>query len=182
MEIWVFLWGNFVPSSSKSSLGGLLIRPATADDHAAIWRLLEPVIRAGETYALPRDMTAAAALAYWMGAEKKTFVAEADGVAVGTYYIRANNQGGGGHVANCGYVTAPEAGGRGVARAMCEHSLQYARARGFRAMQFNFVVSSNERAVRLWQDLGFFTAGRLPGAFNHPSLGFVDALVMFLPL
>jgi ribosomal protein S18 acetylase RimI-like enzyme len=127
-------------------------------------------------------MPAADALAYWTGPEKETFVAEADGVVAGTYYIRPNQQGGGAHVANCGYMTAPEASGRGVARAMCEHSLQYARARGFKAMQFNFVVSSNQRAVRLWQDFGFSTAGRLPGAFHHPRLGYVDALVMFLAL
>jgi ribosomal protein S18 acetylase RimI-like enzyme len=157
----------------------LLIRPAAADDNVAIWRMLEPVIRAGETYALPRDMSAAAALAYWTGPEKEIFVAEADGVAVGTYFIRPNNQGGGAHVANCGYVTAPEAGGRGVARAMCEHSLEHARARGFKAMQFNFVISSNNRAVRLWQDLGFDIIGRLPGAFLHPVLGYTDAYVMF---
>jgi ribosomal protein S18 acetylase RimI-like enzyme len=160
----------------------LQIRPATADDPPSIWRILEPVIRAGETYALARDMSAAAALAYWTGPEKVTFVAEADGGVIGTYYLRPNNQGGGSHVANCGYMTAPEAGGRGVARAMCEHSLHHARARGFKAMQFNFVVSSNERAVRLWQDFGFVTAGRLPGAFHHPRLGYVDALVMFLAL
>jgi len=160
----------------------LRIRPATLDDHAAIWRILEPVIRAGETYALRRDMAAADALAYWTGPEKETFVAEVDGLVIGTYYIRPNQEGGGAHVANCGYMTAPEAGARGVARAMCEHSLQHARMRGFKAMQFNFVVSSNERAVRLWQDFGFFTAGRLPGAFNHPRLGYVDALVMFLAL
>jgi len=160
----------------------MIIRKAEAKDHPAIWRILEPVIRAGETYAMPRDMTAADALAYWTGAEKETFVAEADGVVVGTYYIRPNNQGGGAHVANCGYMTAPEAGGRGVARAMCEHSLHHARARGFKAMQFNFVVSSNDRAVRLWQNFGFFAAGRLPGAFDHPTLGYVDALVMFLAL
>jgi len=140
------------------------------------------VIRAGETYALRRDMAAADALAYWTGPEKETFVAEVDGLVIGTYYIRPNQEGGGAHVANCGYMTAPEAGARGVARAMCEHSLQHARMRGFKAMQFNFVVSSNERAVRLWQDFGFFTAGRLPGAFNHPRLGYVDALVMFLAL
>ncbi len=124
-------------------------------------------------------MAASAALAYWTGPEKETFVAVADGVLTGTYFIRPNNQGGGAHVANCGYVTAPAASGRGVARAMCEHSLRHARGRGFKAMQFNFVVSSNERAVRLWQDLGFAIAGRLPGAFLHPVLGYTDAYVMF---
>lgn len=109
-------------------------------------------------------------------------VAEEDGEIVGTYYIRANQQGGGAHVANCGYMTAAGSTGKGIARRMCEHSLQHARARGFKAMQFNFVVSSNERAVRLWQSLGFETVGRLPRAFEHPRHGFVDALVMFRAL
>ena len=160
----------------------MLIRPATQQDRRAIWRILEPVIRAGETYTLPRDMSEADAVAYWCGPDRETFVAEEDGEIVGTYYIRANQQGGGAHVANCGYMTAAGSTGKGIARRMCEHSLQHARARGFKAMQFNFVVSSNERAVRLWQSLGFETVGRLPCAFEHPRHGFVDALVMFRAL
>lgn len=158
------------------------IRLAREDDGDAIWRILLPTIRAGETYALPADMTEADALAYWTGPNRETFVAEEDGVILGTYYLRPNQAGGGAHVANCGYVTAPEAGGRGVARRMCEHSLQQARDQGFRAMQFNFVVATNERAVRLWQSLGFETVGRLPQAFRHPRLGYTDALVMFRSL
>jgi ribosomal protein S18 acetylase RimI-like enzyme len=160
----------------------MLIRPATPDDAAALWGILEPMIRAGETYTLDRDMDRDAALGYWLAPEKETFVAEQDGAIVGTYFLRANQAGGGRHVCNCGYVTAGDAGGRGVARRMCEHSQARARERGFRAMQFNFVVSSNERAVRLWSSLGFATVGRLPGAFEHPSLGFVDALVMYKAL
>lgn len=154
------------------------IRPATADDAADIWRIIGPTIRAGETYALPRDMSEADALAYWLGADRETFVAEADGRIVGAYYIRTNQQGGGAHVCNCGYMTDAAAAGRGVARAMCAHSLDHARVRGYRAMQFNFVVSTNDRAVRLWQSLGFEIVGRLPGAFEHPSKGYVDALVL----
>lgn len=158
------------------------IRPATPNDLSAIWHIIEPVIRAGDTYALDRDMSEAAALAYWAGPDRETFIVEADGTILGTYYIRANQAGGGSHVCNCGYITAPEAVGRGVARAMAAHSLAHARSRGFRAMQFNFVVSTNERAVRLWQSLGFDIVGRLPGAFAHPRLGDVDALVMFQQL
>ena len=110
----------------------------------------------------------------------KSFVYEEAGQILGTYFLQANQRGGGAHVANCGYITAEHAAGRGIARAMCEHSLQNARKeRGFRAMQFNFVVATNERAVKLWQSLGFATVGRLPGAFVHPRFGFVDALVMF---
>ena len=160
----------------------MLIRSAAAGDCAAIWAILEPVIRAGETYALDRDMREADALAWWLGPDKETFVAEENGVVLGTYYMRPNQPGGGAHVCNCGYVTGAHAVGRGVARAMCGHSLDHARGRGYRAMQFNFVVSTNERAVRLWESLGFGIAGRLPGAFHHPSLGYVDALVMYRTL
>lgn len=160
----------------------MLVRPYRSDDAAAVWRCLEPVILAGETYALPRDMSEAAALAYWTGLDRETFVAEDNSRIVGSYYLRANQSGGGAHVANCGFVTAPDATGRGVARAMCTHSLERARARGFTAMQFNFVVASNTRAVRLWQDMGFATVGRLPLAFRHPVLGLVDALVMYRAL
>jgi ribosomal protein S18 acetylase RimI-like enzyme len=158
------------------------VRPAQQQDHDAIWRILEPVIRAGETYPLPRDMTQAEVIAYWIRPDHETFVGEEDGQLVGTYYLRANQPGGGAHVANCGYIITCDATGRGVGRQMCEHSLEYARSRGFRAMQFNFVVSTNKRAIGLWQRLGFETIGRLPLAFNHPRHGYVDALIMFRTL
>lgn len=156
----------------------ILIRPALPDDRESIWRILEPTIRAGETYALPRDLDRGAALAAWLGAGHEVFVAEECDVILGTYYLRPNQQGGGAHVANGAYMVAPAATGRGIAQHMCEHSLAHAKSRGFLAMQFNFVVSSNERAVRLWQRLGFSIVGRVPRAFQHPSLGLVDALVM----
>jgi ribosomal protein S18 acetylase RimI-like enzyme len=157
----------------------LAIRPATPADDDAIWRILEPTFRAGETYPIPRDVSRTDALAYWRNPGHAVFVAEQGGDIVGTYYLRANTQGGGAHVANCGYMVATGAMGRGVARAMCEHSLAQTRERGFTAMQFNFVISSNIRAVRLWQSIGFEIVGTLPGAFAHPKHGMVDALVMF---
>ena len=160
----------------------MLIRPVRPKDAGAIWSILEPTIRAGETYTLDPQMSEADALAFWLGADKDTFVAEEDGSIVGTYFIRQNQAGGGAHVCNCGYMTSNAATGRGIARLMCQHSLDYARARGYRAMQFNFVVSTNERAVRLWESLGFKTVGRLPLAFKHPTRGYVDALVMFQEL
>ena len=155
------------------------IRPAISEDSNAIWAIMEPIIRAGETYTLPRDMNKEAALAYWFSTEREVFVAEDQGETVGTYCLQANQKGGGSHVANCGYMTAMSATGRGVARAMCTHSLDRARERGFRAMQFNFVISTNDRAVRLWQTFGFEIVGRLPGAFHHPARGYVDAYIMF---
>jgi ribosomal protein S18 acetylase RimI-like enzyme len=160
-------------------IDAVMIRAAVPSDNEAIWKILEPVICAGDTYTLPRDMSREDALAYWASKEHEVFVADESGEILGTYYLRANQKGGGAHVANCGYMTAPWAIGRGVARAMCQHSLEHAKARGFRAMQFNFVVSSNERAVHLWQSMGFEIVGRLPGAFMHPTLGPVDALVMY---
>ncbi|HWA73048.1 MAG TPA: GNAT family N-acetyltransferase [Polyangiaceae bacterium] len=156
----------------------MLIRPALATDRDSIWSVLEPTIRAGETNALPLDMNREDALAYWCAPGHEVFVAEQADTVLGSYFLRANQLGGGSHVANCAYVVAPSATGRGIAQNMCEHSLERARARGFLAMQFNFVVESNERALRLWQRAGFSVVGRLPKAFAHPSLGYVDALVM----
>jgi ribosomal protein S18 acetylase RimI-like enzyme len=158
----------------------MIIRPATAKDAPALWGILEPMIRAGETYALDRDLGRDAALAYWTAPANMVFVAETGNRICGTYYLRANQPGGG--VANCGYVTAADAMGRGIGRAMALHSLAEAKMRGFAAMQFNFVVSSNAKAIALWQSLGFETVGRLPGAFRHPVRGPVDALVMFRAL
>lgn len=158
-----------------------MIRRATDADWPAIWDMLRPVFRAGETYAVPRDIDEAAARAMWMDAPAATYVAE-DGEVFGTYYIKTNHQGGGAHVCNCGYVTADAARGRGVAAAMCEHSQSAARDLGYRAMQFNMVLASNAGAVRLWQKLGYDIVGTLPAAFNHPRLGMVDGHVMWKTL
>src|SRR5271156_1049191 len=158
------------------------IRPALRSDADAVWAILEPTIRAGETYTLPMDTTREDALAYWLSPDHEVFLAEESETALGTYFLRANQRGGGSHVCNCGYVTAPNATGRGIARAMCAHSLERARERGFLAMQFNFVVSSNERAVRLWESFGFAIVGTLQRAFLLPHLGYVDAYVMYREL
>ncbi|THH35258.1 N-acetyltransferase [Aliishimia ponticola] len=155
------------------------IRLAQPGDDDAIWNILCPVFRAGDTYTIDPDISREDALAYWLGASHGTFVAEENGSVLGTYYLKRNQAGGGSHVCNCGYVTAPEARGRGVARAMLEHSLQAAPKAGFRAMQYNFVVSTNTRAIDTWTRAGFETVGRLPGAFHHPTDGYVDALVMY---
>jgi ribosomal protein S18 acetylase RimI-like enzyme len=160
----------------------MLIRPARPGDAAAIWSIIGPTIRAGETYALDPAMRETDVLAYWLGPDRETFVAEEGGEILGTYYVRANQAGGGNHVCNCGYMTSAAGTGRGIATAMCAHSIEHARTRGFRAMQFNFVVSTNGRAIRLWESLGFAVVGRLPLAFRHPAKGYVDALVMFRSL
>ncbi|AKS45645.1 Ribosomal protein S18 acetylase RimI [Octadecabacter temperatus] len=159
----------------------MMIRRATDADWPAIWDMLRPVFRAGETYAVSRDIDEAAARAMWMDAPAATFVAQ-DGEILGTYYIKTNHQGGGAHVCNCGYVTADAARGRGVAGMMCEHSQDAARDLGYGAMQFNMVLASNAGAVRLWQKLGFDIVGTLPSAFDHPTLGTVDGHVMWKAL
>jgi ribosomal protein S18 acetylase RimI-like enzyme len=160
----------------------MISRPATADDEDAIWAILEPILREGETYALPRDWSRSEALAYWCAAGHSVFVAEEGSEILGTYYLRPNQKGGGAHVANCGYATHPRAQGHGVASGMCIHSLEIAKQQGFAAMQFNFVVATNARATALWQRHGFEVVGRLPGAFQHPRLGLVDALMMYRAL
>ena len=132
----------------------------------------------------PWLLTAAMVLTTAVGASasNRAHIAEDASAIVGTYFLQVNQRGGGSHVANCGYITAAHSTGKGVARAMCLDSLDRARAAGFRAIQFNFVVSTNERAVRLWQSLGFAIVGTLPQAFLHPSRGYVDAFVMFRKL
>jgi len=154
------------------------IRPYLPSDAAALWQVIEPAVRGGETYALPRDMTEAAALAWWTAADRDVFVHERDGEIVGSYFVRPNQLGGGSHVANAGYATRLDARGQGIARAMCEHSQEHAAARGFRLMQFNFVVSSNLGAVTLWQRCGFDIVGTVPEGFSHPRLGYVDIHIM----
>lgn len=160
----------------------MLIRKAHAADAAAILDIILPTIREGSTYALDNAMADSEAIAYWTSTEKETFVAEDGGLVVGTYYLKTNQAGGGQHVCNCGFMTKASATGRGVAKRMCQHALAHAKAQGYKAMQFNFVVSTNDRAIQLWQSMGFEIVGRLPLAFLHPHQGYVDALVMYQQL
>ena len=159
----------------------MLIREYEPRDWPHVWAVLEPVFRAGETYAVPRDISSEEARLMWTTEPKRAFVAidDTDDRVLGTYCLRPNADGPGAHVCNCGYVVAIEARGRGVASRMCQHSQEEAVSRGFRAMQFNLVVTTNVAAVRLWQDLGFAIVGTIPAAFNHPNLGLVDAHVMY---
>lgn len=159
------------------------IRPFEAADWPAVWDILRPVFQAGETYSYAPDISEADARKAWIDTPAQTFVAlDEQGELLGTYFIKPNQPGLGAHVCNCGYVVAERGRGRGLASAMCEHSQRIAPEMGFRAMQYNLVVSTNEGAVRLWQKLGFTVVGRLPGAFRHPVHGYVDALVMYKQL
>ena len=157
----------------------IVIRKAIAADFDRIWAIFQPIVRAGETYAFDPDTTREQAYQLWMEAPRETYVAELDGQLVGTYYIKPNQPALGAHVCNCGYMVAGSARGQGVATRMCEHSQVAAFELGFKAMQFNLVVATNQGAIRLWQKLGFEIVGRLPGAFRHPSQGLVDAFIMY---
>ena len=157
----------------------LTIRPATDADHDAIWAIMEPVIREGASYPLDPDLDRDGAFRYWFAPDKQVFVAGQDGMVLGTYYLKPNSTGLADHVANAGYMTHPDARGRGIARAMAEHSFAEAKRQGFHAMQFNLVIATNEVALRLWQKLDLQVVGRLPEAFRHKRQGYVDALVMY---
>lgn len=164
------------------------IREAHDSDREAIWQIFQEVIAAGETYPLEKTISRDDALGYWYQHNAHIYVAELDRLKrsslkdareiVGSYSLHANQSGGGAHVANAGFIVAGSARGQGIGRAMGEHCLNEARRLGFRAMQFNFVISTNP-AVKLWQDLGMNIVGTLPGAFRHPKRGYVDVYVMY---
>jgi L-amino acid N-acyltransferase YncA len=156
-----------------------MIRDALPGDWPAIWPIFEEIVRAGDAYAYSADTDKPTAEALWMTKPDRTLVFEHDGNILGTYYLKTNQEGPGKHVCNCGYMVSSVARGMGIARQMCEHSQGIAVALGFNAMQFNFVASSNDVAVALWKKLGFDVVGTLPRAFNHPTLGLVDAFVMY---
>ena len=164
-------------------VASMKIRPATETDRDAIWNIFHEIVAAGDTYALDPHLSREDALAYWFAHGTDTYIAEQPGIGiVGTYILRPNQSGGGSHVANAAFMVATSAHGQGIGRAMAEHCLDEARRLGFRAMQFNFVISTNTAAIRLWQELGFKTVGTLPGAFRHAKKGYVDVYVMYRSL
>jgi ribosomal protein S18 acetylase RimI-like enzyme len=162
------------------------IRPAIEADRDAIWNIFHEVVSDGDTYALDPNISRDDALAYWFAPGTHTYVAEGDSVTaraiLGTYILRPNQLGGGSHVANAGFMVSARARGQGIGRAMAEHCLGEACQLGFRAMQFNYVISTNGAAIRLWQDLEFEIVGTLPSAFRHPEKGYVDVYVMYRSL
>ena len=165
-----------------NSRDALAIRPATDGDRGAIWEIFHATIAPGDAFVYDPTTPREEAEAYWFAKGTRTYVAEQDGKVVGSYILRANRPGLGDHVSNAGFMVAPEGRGLGIGRAMGEHALAEARRLGYRAMQFNFVISTNESAVHLWQQLGFEIVGTLPGAFRHAQKGIVDAYVMFRSL
>src|SRR6266446_3955671 len=175
--------------STSVDMTKIRIRPATDSDRDAIWKIFHEVVASGDTYPLDPNISRKDALAYWFQPGGHAYVAELDCLKqsslqedhclVGTYILRSNQSGGGAHVAKAAFIVPKAARGQGIGRAMGEHCLNEARRLGFRAMQFNFVVSTNESAVKLWQSLGMKIIGTLPGAFRHPEKGYVDVYVMF---
>ena len=155
------------------------IRKANNQDFDRIWPIFHEIVAAGDTYAYPTDISKERASKVWLETPRETYIVEDDGQVLGTYYLKTNQSGPGDHVCNCGYMVSSAARGRGLATAMCEHSQEVAKELGYKAMQFNFVASSNEGAVRLWRKLGFALVGCLPKAFCHPAEGYVDALIMY---
>lgn len=154
------------------------IRAARPEDADAIWAILEPVVRAGTTYPIDRDSEREPLLAEW-GRHYSYVATDESGDIIGTYAMQPNQGGGAAHVANCGYVTEESARGQGVAREMAEHSFAEALRHGFKAMQYNCVVSTNTGAMRLWHLLGFKIIGTIPRGFDHPEKGLVDAYIMY---
>lgn len=155
------------------------IRVAKNEDFEQIWPIFYEIASAGQTYAYDRNTTKEDARILWMQLPRKTFVIEEDGNIIGTYYIKTNQAGPGSHVCNCGYMVSSKYRGNGAASQMCKHSMNMAIELGYKAMQFNFVASSNTEAVRLWKKFNFDIVGTLPKAFDHPKLGYVDAFVMY---
>ncbi|MGI9203237.1 MAG: GNAT family N-acetyltransferase [Woeseiaceae bacterium] len=158
----------------------ITLRRLQKEDWPLVWQFMEPVIRVGQTYPFAMDMTSEEAHAMWVDETESAYVAEDEkGKILGSYYIKPNQPTLGAHVANCGYLVAESARGRGVATTMGEHSLTEAVELGYRAMQFNLVVATNKASVRVWKKLGFDLIGTLPGAFKHNDLGYVDACVFY---
>ncbi len=159
-----------------------MIREITPTEFGGLWPIFEVVVRGGDAYAYPPDITEAEACALWLTPPSRCFVLEQEGEVVGGYMLRPNQPGLGSHVANAGYLVAPKWRGRGFASHLCEHSMEVARAAGFIAMQFNFVVSTNVIAVKLWQKHGFAVIGTIPNGFRHVTFGPVDVLIMYRSL
>ncbi len=154
------------------------IREAEKKDFAQIWPIFQEIVSAGDTYAYSSETREEEAYDIWMKKTHKTYVAEKDGLVLGTYYIKKNQPGLGSHVCNCGYMVSSIARGQGIASKMCEHSQKMALELGYKAMQYNLVVLNNEGAIRLWKKLGFEVVGHIPKAFCYRE-EYIDALVMY---
>lgn len=162
-------------------LSVMLIRDVTPDDWPAIWPFLRGIVARGDTFTYPRDLDEATARDMWMlQAPSRTVVAvREDGTVLGTAKMNRNHMGGSAHISSASFMVAPEHSGHGVGRALGEEVLRWARAEGYRGMQFNAVVASNVRAVGLYESLGFEVIGTIPEGFLHPDEGYVGLHIMY---
>ncbi len=160
----------------------MTIRLATPIDHKAVWHIISHVISTGDTYVFSPDSSQEKMLNYWFSADKKTYVAEENNEILGTFYLKENQMDLGAHIVNAGYMVSENARGKGIGKAMAAFSLIEAKRLGFRGMQFNLVVKTNEKAVKLWLKMGFSIIGEIPEAYKHSSLGFVNAYIMYQKL
>jgi L-amino acid N-acyltransferase YncA len=160
----------------------MTIRNANQDDHEAVWQIIHEVIATGNTYVFAPDSSKEKMLNYWFSEDKYTYVAEDDGKILGTFYLKTNQMDLGSHIVNAGYMVSSEARGKGLGQAMAEFSMEEARRLGYRGMQFNLVVKTNENAVKLWLKLGFEIIGEIPEAYEHSQLGYVNAYIMYQKL
>ena len=158
------------------------IELATEKDFEEIWRIFSDVISAGDTYVNGASTRKEDGYKKWMNKDAKTFVAKKSGKIIGTYLIKPNQVDRGSHIANASYIVDKNNRGIGVGKALALHSIATAKELGYKAMQFNFVVSSNQSAVNLWKSVGFEIIGTAPCAFNHQDLGYIDTYIMFKKL
>ncbi|MFL0683490.1 MAG: GNAT family N-acetyltransferase [Algoriphagus aquaeductus] len=157
-------------------------RKAQEEDKDSLWQLIQPIIRKGGTYVFDPQISEESMMKYWLNSDKKTFVAESDGEILGTFYIKPNQPDLGNHICNAGFMVSEKASGKGLGKAMGKFALGEARRLGYLGMQFNFVIKTNENAVKLWKSLGFEVIGEIPEAYRHPQLGLVPALIMYQKL
>jgi L-amino acid N-acyltransferase YncA len=158
------------------------IRIAKKQDQNAVWQIIQNVISTGDTYVFNPDSSEEKMLKYWFSEDKHTYVAEEDGEILGTFYLKANQPDLGSHIVNAGYMVSKNARGKGLGRLMAEFSLVEAKRLGFHGMQFNLVVKTNDKAVKLWLKLGFQIIGEIPEAYKHSSLGYVNSYIMYQKL
>lgn len=159
-----------------------IIRLATKADHESIWLIIQSVIKSGDTYMFSPTASKEKMLEYWCGPDTYTYVALIDGVIKGTFVLRDNRPDLGSHIGNGSYMVDPTAHGLGIGRRMGEQSIVEAKRLGYHAIQFNYVVKSNQPAVNLWLSLGFEIVGEVPDAFNHSQLGYTNVYVMYRKL
>jgi ribosomal protein S18 acetylase RimI-like enzyme len=160
----------------------MTIRLATSTDHEAVWHIISNVISTGDTYVFAPDSSKEKMLNYWFSVDKKTYIAEENREILGTFYLKENQMDLGSHIVNAGYMVSENARGKGIGKAMAEFSIMEAKRLGFRGMQFNLVVKTNEKAVKLWLKMGFYIIGEIPEAYKHYSLGYVNAYIMYQKL